>query len=312
MATFEGGVVTPEMIPAEVKKAFPLEGTAADFTVRLKTGGTLELIDTVHVIGKPSFNIKSKEFYALDKVILTNSTIVTNGNTLLLFCNQFLSNNGRIVAFADDQKKAANGAPGAGTGEAGDRGDPGVAGGLASLHVIQQLQGTLFVDMSGQSGGDGGSGAGGTAGAAGVKGENPQSGVFGCNHAGGNGSQGGTGGAGGHGGDGGNGGSGGYFELYNVGASPIGDASYNFKGDPGKGGTGGPGAPGGPGGPGGQGGDGGGFCGGGSPGPAGAAGGSGAIGVRGKDAAPGQVIVKNLDLEIITGLARSKPPIPNN
>jgi hypothetical protein len=310
MATFEGGVVTPEMIPAEVKQAFPLEGTSADFTARLKAGGTMELIDTVHVIGKASFTTKSKEFYALDKVILTNSTIVTNGNTLLLFCNEFHSNNGHIVAFADDSKKASNGAVGAGTGEAGDRGEPGVAGGLTSLHVIQQLQGTLFVDMSGQNGGDGGNGAAGGSGASGVKGENPQSGVFGCNHAGGNGSQGGTGGAGGHGGDGGNGGSGGYFELYNVGSTPIDNAAYNFKGDAGIGGIGENGGPGGPGGPGGQGGDGGGFCGGGAPGAAGAPGSGGAPGAAGKNAAAGQVIVKNLDLEVITGLARTKPPIP--
>jgi len=44
-ATFEGGVVTSEMIPKEVKQLFPLEGTADDFKLRLKTGGTLDRRD---------------------------------------------------------------------------------------------------------------------------------------------------------------------------------------------------------------------------------------------------------------------------
>ncbi len=164
MAQFEGGTIDDKMIPAEVTEAFPLEGTTKQFQARLKSGGTMELKDTTLVIGpEPSFATNGKTFYALDSVVLRNSTIVTNGNTVVIFCNKLVSNEGKIIAFS---KRAAEDAKAVGVA-----GKPGDSGGLVSIHVIQAIEGTISVDLTGQ---DGGKGAAGTTGAPGGKGAKGQ------------------------------------------------------------------------------------------------------------------------------------------
>lgn len=273
----------------------PLAGnlTPQQFAARLNAGGTLSLDGPDLIIGPADFSHNSVFFLALDTLELKNhARIITNGNTLVVFVNHLISEDGSVLTFTPDNVKAA-------AGGAGAPGSPGVPGRLVSIHVINDLTGIVHFDLSGQSGGDGGNGAGGAAGQPGVKGNAASSGPFGCNMGGGNGSPGAQGGIGGRGGDGGAGGAGAELELFNVSTSPIPVASYTFVAKAGMGGSPGVGGPGGPGGHGGDGGDGSGFCSGGSPGPNGAPGPQGPSGVPGAVPNGGDAIVKNIDLQFI-------------
>lgn len=286
-------------VAKEAKKPLPPTMTVADFTARLKEGGTFSLSGGDLVIGPADFSKDTTYFLALDTLELKNGArIVTNGNTLVVFANKVVSEDGAIVAFRQEDVKAADGA-------AGQPGKPGVPGRVVSFHVIQTITGILHVDLTGQDGGAGGPGQPGSPGAPGVKGDQavwtvlPVPPFCNCNKAGGNGSPGSPGDRGARGGDGGNGGAGGIFELYNVGDAPIPAASYTFKSDAGKCGNGAPGGPGGAGGQGGIGGDGGGCCGGGVQGPTGANGPQGSPGNLGAVPNEGQAIVQNLNLEFM-------------
>jgi hypothetical protein len=285
---------------AEATEPLNVGMTADQFKLRLANGGTISLDSADYVYGQPSSEKSPVSFLALDTLEMKNGArIVTGGSTLVIFVNKLISEDGRISAFKDDTKKAANGSPGV----------AGLPGGLVSIHVIEHLTGILHVDLTGQDGGDGGQGGGGLAGQAGVKGNSAvDDGILGCKSGGGNGSPGSRGGNGQRGFDGGIGGHGGTFELYNVGAAPIPSASYTFIAASGKGGLGGPGGPGGSGGPGGDGGDGSGSCHGGRPGNPGAPGDQGAAGSNGAPSGPGPAaIVKKLEFEAVYGGELKRP-----
>jgi hypothetical protein len=286
-------------VAKEAKKSLPSQMTVADFKARLKEGGTFSLGGGDLVLAPANFAKDTTFFLALDTLELKNGArIVTNGNTLVVFANKVVSEDGGIAAFRDDEHTAANGG-------LGEPGSPGVPGRLVSFHVIQQITGILHVDLTDQTGGKGGDGRQGIPGVMGVKGDPaiwdplPLPPFCNCRRGGGGGSPGSAGGTGERGRDGGNGGSGGILELINVGATPIPAASYTFKADAGQPGGGGSGGPGGPGGEGGLGGDGGGCCGNGPRGAPGATGQPGGSGNSGSVPNPGQAIVKNLDLEFI-------------
>jgi hypothetical protein len=282
-----------DAIPGKVRE--PISGTLtkAGFEARLRAGGIVSLAGPDLIIGQPDYQQDHVVFMALDTLELKKGArIVTNGNTLILFVNHLISEDGGIVTFTQDNSNAA-------AGGLGSAGKPGVPGRLTSVHVIKDLTGILHTDLTGQNGGRGGNGNSGLAGQPGTKGDQSVSGVFDCAKGGGNGTAGAPGGVGGQGGDGGAGGAGGILELYNVGTAPIPVASYTFVSNGGKGGIPGTGGPGGAGGAGGDGGDGSRNCGGGHPGPDGAPGAKGPDGGIGPVPNDGNAIVKNIDLEFI-------------
>lgn len=314
MPTFSGDgvVVTKDMLPKAFSEVIPLGIKEEEFKLRLREGGRWELSDgAVHIIGTgPNFGANSYSFYALDELVLNNGTIVTNGNTLVIFVNKLSSNNGKIVSFLPPHRKANRGVDGQSPGERARSGEPGDFGGFVSIHIIDNMEGTLEVDLSGQDGGDGGNGVQGIKGQRGQRGEDGVQGwgPFGipfCQRGGQDGGPGGIGGAGGNGGDGGVGGHGGILQLINVGANPVSAANYRFTASGAPSGIGGQPASGGPGGDGGEGGSGTLSCGGGHGGPIGPQGPSGVPGNQGAAGAPGRAIIKALPLELIITRAGS-------
>jgi hypothetical protein len=276
MADFQGVTLTNDLVPVEVLAKINSDINQADFRLRLKSGGTMRLDNSTWKLGEPDFQANGLVFAALDVLELrNNSKIVTNGNTLVLFVNRFISEDGQIISFEDSLVKAKAGPHGQAVGEAGRPGMPGDNAGLVSIHVIEELDGIVHVNLRGQNGGDGGNGVTGAKGFTGSPGADSATAIGGfppiprCVRDATPGSKGGTGQPGGHGGDGGVGGSGGIFQLFNIGASPISDARYTFKASAGQGGTGGKGASGGPGGDGGPGGRGSLLCHGANSGPVG-------------------------------------------
>lgn len=297
MTTFAGFPVNLDNLPGKIRAAFPLGMTEDDFNVRLEQGGELVLDGNELKLGEPNFYANTTAFIALDSLELRNGAkIITGGNIVTIFVNKLKSNNGSIIAFKDNERKARDGSGGNFPGGQGMSGAPGDGGGAVSIHVIQSFEGHLTVDLSGQAGGRGGNGAEGAAGPRGPRGHNATDGVAWCEHSGQDGHQGGTGFPGGNGGNGGAGGSGGIFYLFNIGTVPIDPSSVTFIADGGAGGEPGNGGPGGPGGPGGEGGSGSRHCSGGRAGPAGANGSYGANGVSGPKGAYGTFEKKNLSL----------------
>ena len=289
------------LVSPEIRADLPNQLTEPQFKARLAQGGTFSLSGGDLVLGPADYQNPKRFFMALDTLELKNGArIVTNGNLFVLFVNKLISEDGAIVTFRDDERRAT-------TGAIDSSGEPGIPGRLVSIHVIQTLTGILHTDLGGQAGGTGGPGHNGADGTRGPKGENaswsflPFPPFCNCNHGGGGGGVGTPGLPGAKGGTGGNGGEGGILELYNIGNEPIPDASYTFAAAGGAGGDRGAAGRGGHGGQGGEGGNGGGCCGGGPPGPDGPGGSDGPSGDPGKKAADGQKIVKNLKLEYLLG-----------
>ncbi|MFN8092442.1 MAG: hypothetical protein U0599_09525 [Vicinamibacteria bacterium] len=268
-----------------------------------------------------------KEILVSDSVtIAPGGRIVTNGNTLLIFANRFITQNGAtIVAFEPTKRKAGNGEDAAGAGAAGNvsganggsgptgsPGRPGESGGSV-LVFTSSFNGPLSIDLSGQSGGDGGRGGPGGAGARGHKGEDAESTPAWCNRGGGKGGPGGNGGPGGQGGSGGAAGSGGDFHLFYVSSTtvnpPVNPAVVVEAGSPGAGGQGGAG---GSRGEGGEGGNGQGHCHGGDGGDPGAPGSSlgggptGALGSKGNQTILKLNAVARIQQEFKTAVEQTK------
>ena len=303
MPTFEGLPITLDNVPPEARRPVSITVTEQEFKSRLKDGGTMELIDTTWRIGdSPDFSSNRSAFLALDRLVLKNSTIITNGNVFTLFINKLISNGGRIVSFAAEHRKARNGSDASNAGAPGQPGEPGDSGGPVSIHIIQDLEGTLEFDLSGQDAGNGGIGAKGSKGVQGSRGANAVSDIVNCRSGGQDGGQGNLGLPGGNGGDGGAGGQGGSLFLFQI-NKEVGEGLYRFVSNGGKGGeAGGPGV-GGNGGDGGEGGSGSGPCGGGHGGPIGNSGPSGAPGNSGRTAGSGQIVAKSINMEVAIRIA---------
>ncbi|WP_156421393.1 hypothetical protein [Aureimonas sp. AU40] len=305
MATYENMNVGIDNIPPEMKAVVPYSVTTSEFETRLREGGTMELSGSVWKIGDgPDFEANSASFIALDTLTLTNSQIVTYGNTLTIFVNRLVCNNSELISFPDDVVEAWRGADGNYTGARGMPGSPGDSGGAVSIHVLQEIEGTLNVNLRGQNGGTGGDGQKGDKGATGPRGQNAVSIWTECKRSGQDGGVGAVGLPGGNAGDGGSGGQGGVFYLFRV-NEKISSASYSFSASGGRGGR--PGHPGigGDGGDGGEGGHGDGWCGGGNRGSQGPQGPTGAEGNPGADAGDGTVIAKSIPLEVSIRIAAS-------
>ncbi len=310
MATFTGSI-TYEMLPVEARAEFDRNLNQDSFKIRLKEGGTIKFENVIMPIQTIDVTRNALAFWACDVFEMVNSKIITNGNTVVIFCNKFKGDGAEVISFPSEQKKAPNGTSGIAPGANGNLGQLGDGGGLLSIHIIQEALGRIIVDISGQNGGDGGHAMDGSNGAKGPNGRDshttkvgvrvgiPPIAIMECDTEAFPGGKGGTGQAGGDAGNGGNGGSGGIFQLINVGDSPIDDAFFDFTSNPGIGGVGGRAGRGGLGGPGGDGGRGSAACHGANAGPVGDIGTEGTPGVKGADGQLGQIIKRNLPLEII-------------
>jgi hypothetical protein len=249
-------------------------------------------------------------FVANKLTIDDGGRIVTNGNVLFIFVNEFVGfNNASVISFEDNNRKATDGPPQTGvggvTGITGLPGPPGNAGvngesGGTVTIFANNFSGPLQINLVGQDAGSGSKGGRGGDGLMGFKGEDASWGVFGCNHGGGGGGPGGNGGSGGSGGAAGKGGDGGVVGFFYVVSTSV-DPPKNPKilvqagapGNPGSGGEGGAG------GEGGLGGNGGGPCG---NGPRGAWGGPGGTLGSGTPAAP--AVNGSLQLIKLSSLAK--------
>jgi hypothetical protein len=239
-------------------------------------------------------------FVANKLTINDGGQIVTNGNVLFIFVNEFVAfNNASIISFETANRKAADGSPQTGvggvqgiTGLPGPPGNAGVSGeGGGTVTIFaNNFSGPLEINISGQDGGNGNKGGRGGNGLMGFKGEDASWGIDGCHHGGGGGGPGGNGGSGGIGGAAGRGGDGGVVGFFYVTSTSV-DPPKNPRisiqagssGSPGSGGDGGSA------GEGGLGGNGGGPCGGGPRGAWGAAGGSQGNGTPAAPAVNGSV-----------------------
>jgi len=130
----KGTKVEFAVVGKEAKEPMTAQMSVADFQVRLKQGGTFSLSGGDLILAPADFGKNTTFFIAVDTLELKNGArIVTNGNTLIVFANNVVSENGGIVAFREDEHKGADG----GQGQAGK---PGVPGRLVSFHVIQKLK----------------------------------------------------------------------------------------------------------------------------------------------------------------------------
>lgn len=240
MASFTGAV-TEGMIPAIIRTPL-VSGISPDaFTIRLREGGKLEFRNATHELTGGGFGSNTYTFWGVDELILQDSKIITNGNTLIIFCNRLSSERSSIVSFEGNATKAKAGSNAIEPGGNGEPGEPGDDGGLVSIHVVGELVGHLGVYLSAQAGGNGGDGSDGAAGRHGAAGTDSRSGVswsnsipphptYRCTRQAGRGGRGTDGNPGGVGGDGGDGGSGGILQLFNVGAAPIPAEAFEFVG----------------------------------------------------------------------------------
>jgi hypothetical protein len=298
-----------QSIPEEMIKPFEVGINPDRLKARLKEGGTLRFRGATHVLDGGTYNSNNYTFWACDTFELKDSKIITNGNTLVIFCNKFIADNAEILSFTAEKASALSGLNASDLGGHGGNGIPGDDGGLVSIHVIEEFQGRLIANLAGQNGGNGGSGRNGDKGSRGEKGVNGADGVvfdgfppfpkYVCKRQGGQGGKGGMGQPGGNGGLAGDGGNGGILQIFNVGLQPIPDAAIEFSSLPGKGGVAGTPGTGGEGGDGGSGGDGNFACHGGPSGQTGDRGANGYQPENGHDGGNGQLIKENLDIEII-------------
>jgi hypothetical protein len=264
--------------------------------------------DVSDVVIDGTFEIKRSDpqqraaavFVANKLTIDDGGQIVTNGNVLLIFVNEFVAfNNASIISFEAPNRKAVDGSPQAGvggvqgiTGLPGPPGNAGVSGESGGPVTIfaNNFSGPLQINLAGQDGGTGSKGGRGGDGLMGFKGEDASWGIDGCHHGGGGGGPGGNGGGGGIGGAAGRGGDGGILGFFYV-TSTSEDPPKNprFSVQAGSPGSSGPGGDGGIAGEGGLGGNGGGPCGGGPRGTWGAPGGSQGNGAPASPAVNGSV-----------------------
>lgn len=306
------GIIDQDAIPQEITAPFSTRLSNEAIQSRFRAGGKLRLNNTVLELKGGSHNDNTYTFLALSELEMINSKIVTNGNTLVVFCNSFLSKNSSIISFDEQNTKADDGTNAIERGHHGGNASPGDNGGNVAVHIFKKFDGLLDVNLLGQDGGEGGEGATGTQGLQGTTGrasetrtsydgiEPPFNLIFYCHRRAGNGGVGGNGGPGGNGGNGGDAGNGGLFQLYNVGSEPISNDFIKFEGNAGKAGKKGTGGDGGNGGSGGAGGAGGrvrGGCSAGKKGANGKKGMKGSDGINGTTGINGSEIREALSLD---------------
>jgi hypothetical protein len=235
-----GGPVTLERIPERMLRGPDLSSHSALLAAQ-NAAGDLTLDGATFTLSKPGEGARPV-LLVVRKLELKNSTLITNGNHLVIYAHEIVGNNAsRITAFDESATTAMDRPSGA----------AGAAAGKVELFLTGRVAGPLFVDLSGQDGQHGVDGRPGAAGAEGPRGRNAKARWGVCRSGQGRGGNGENGGAGGRGGDAGAGGNGGLLTVtfYNT---PVEVAELRYTldggdaGTPGKGGVGGPGGRGGP------------------------------------------------------------------
>jgi hypothetical protein len=209
---------------------------------RLDEGGKLTLENATLEFGEIDPYDASKLFLGIKELELKNSTIITNGNFLEVYCEKLLMDTtSKIISFKNENSKA-------------DIEIKGDYGGNVHLYITDRV-GKLNINLDGQNGGNGKDGVKGNTGAQGPRGRGGRNGSFGtCLRGSGRGGNGQRGGNGSNGSDGANAGDGGVLKIFFLEKDIQTDLEIEFKSNNGIGGIGGNGGLGGDGGTGGLGG----------------------------------------------------------
>jgi hypothetical protein len=281
------GKITPTDLPTAVTS--PIERLPEDleaFRTRLRQGGNLIFDKAELTIGSIDVNADTRVSIAAEKIVIRDSTIITNGNVLELYCSILeVVGKSEILSFKNGES----------TANLETHGD---SGGDIFIYVSGEIKNRLSVRLDGQNGGVGRNGDAGRQGAEGYRGRSARNGPLGtCRRGAGNGGRGGAGEAGTNGTNGGDGGDGGILRVFYVEAPIQPDLEIAFSARSGLGGNAGLGGEGGLGGKGGKRGADAGNCGiGGRNGADGPNGPRGRDGDAGKDGEPGKSFIKNINL----------------
>jgi len=293
------GAVKPHNIPTNITAAWATPPSKmSELEKRLDEGGTLIFDDADLTIGAVNPQANSHLFIAVRQLELRNSRILTNGNSLTIFCQEFRQDNAsKIDSFPYSHQKA----------QLGTIGDDG---GEIRIYITSKISEKSVVEMSAQDGGDGADGRNGDKGATGYSGRGARNGSFGtCMRGPGNGGNGGRGQNGAPGSNGAAGGNGGTLRIFFLETTIQPELDVKFTSQPGIGGSGGKGGKGGEGGEGGRGGSGAGNCGGnrGIHGRSGAPGDPGIDGERGSRGEPGFMIIREIKIDEILSTMDAGP-----
>lgn len=284
------GDLTYEDIPQNVRQPFSIKPKDVDeIAQRLQSGGRLTLDGAKLRLGKIDLQKNEHFFFGVEKLILKNSRLVTNGHFLEVFCQNIVMDDQSVIESFEESDEQAP------TDTDGDH------GGEVNIYTINKLQKDLNFELIGQNGGVGSPGSKGSTGSEGSRGRGGRNGSFGtCMRGPGGGGRGGQGGQGGKGKNGGEGGDGGVVRLFYIETDVPNGYSLKLDASAGVGGSGGSGGPGGDGGIGGRPGANAGNC---TRrtrrGPQGPQGPQGPSGHRGNDGNDGKYVILRIDVEDI-------------
>ncbi|MES2836783.1 MAG: hypothetical protein V4667_04630 [Bacteroidota bacterium] len=117
--------------------------TEADLEQRIIKNGNLHLDSSyLFLDAKKEQNL----FLIFNEVSLNETRIITNGNTLTIFCNKLICTNSAIISFTPNYLTAIND---------GKNNYSGKRGGIVRIVVLNQMQGKLNVFLDGQNGANG-------------------------------------------------------------------------------------------------------------------------------------------------------------
>ena len=236
------GNLSYEDIPKNISDKFASKPVAlSQIEERLDKGGKLTLDGAILKLGEIDLQNNDHYFFGVDRLVLKNSRIVTNGHFLEVFCrNLVMDENSAVESFQEAEGQASK-----------DR--DGDHGGEVHIYTLERLHNGLNFELVGQDGGAGSKGSKGSIGSEGRRGRGGRNGSFGtCMRGPGGGGRGGQGGQGGRGNDGGDGGDGGVLRIFYVETDIPNNFSVKVDSSGGIGGTEGPGGDGGDGGIGGR------------------------------------------------------------
>jgi hypothetical protein len=273
------GSLKPSDIPTYIKKplAIPLDAMQ-EVTERLNQGGELVFNDAELIVGVIDPKVNSQLFIAADTFELKNSKIVTNGNSIIIFCRELIQDTSSTIEGIPTESRKAS---------IESQGD---SGGEVHIFTTSKIHGKLNVDLSAQSGGDGENGRNGANGLPGSPGADKASG--------GNGGNAGNGQPGTNGGEGGNGG---VLKIHYIETAVQQDLDISFVSKAGTGGKAGQGGAGGIGGRGGKG------DAGRSDGLPGSDGDDGPNGTDGKNGVDGDTVINEVKIGDIFSLINKSP-----
>lgn len=236
------GNLSYEDIPKNIREKFIRKPESLnEIAERLDLGGRVTLDGAILKLGEIDLQKNDHFFLGVDKLVLRNSRIVTNGHFLEVFCrNIVMDEHSSIESFEEASETAS-------------KDTDGDHGGEVHIYTLDKLKKDLDFELIGQNGGAGSQGGKGATGSEGSRGRGGRNGSGNtCMRGPGGGGRGGQGGQGGRGKDGGDGGDGGILRVFYVEADIPNNFSIKVDSSAGAGGAEGPGGPGGDGGIGGR------------------------------------------------------------